>query len=128
MHMYQESNPYSYYESDPYYEMASIEEFQCPYTQFPPDSDPSLLTILEIFHSEVVSLSTRLSSLEENLKMKNDPVAQPEMNVPSLPQILLCQIKASGYYTVIFPKSEENLMDDIDDVRLCRSKFFPSGF
>ena len=47
--------------------------------------------------------------------MQANQVAQPEMSFSGLPQILPYQIEASDYCTVLFPESEENLMDDIDE-------------
>ena len=64
--------------------MAHTEEFQCKDSQSPTDSEPSLMSMLEVIRSEMVSLSAKLSSIEEKLKMQADHVAQPEMNVLSL--------------------------------------------
>ena len=54
--------------------------------------------------------------------MQADQVAQPEMNFLGLPQILQCQVEASCYCTILFPKSEENLMDEIDEPKAEESK------
>ena len=65
MSVYHDTDPYSSFESNHNYEMTQKEEFQYQDSQSPLVSNPSLMSMLEIFRSEVVFLSTKLSNLEE---------------------------------------------------------------